>query len=284
MTRSYQSARTKSKCFSAFLVFAVLPVLIPVEALRAEEFRPADTLGRDFLKQIGRDLGAVAQSPLKWKGRDLAFFGAAAGTGLFLVSVDDDIRSFVRDHRSSGSKDAAAVFDHFGDGAVLTALMAGVYATGLIADNPGWRRTALLGFESYIISSLFTTGIKTIAGRSRPLAEEGHLRFRPFSTASRRTSFPSGHTSAAWAVAAAVADGSDSPVVDVICYSTAAMVSLARIHKDKHWASDVFIGAVLGYASAKMICRRNQAGDGTETSAGLTLVAGSPAMFFSVAF
>jgi len=284
MTRSYKSARTKSKCFAAFLVLAVLPVMIPVEALRAEEFRAADTLGRDYLKQIGRDLGAVAQSPLKWKGRDLAFFGAVAGTGIFLVSVDDDIRSFVRDHRSSGTKDAAAFFDHFGDGAVLTALMAGVYATGLIADKPGWRRTALLGFESYVISSLFTTGIKTMAGRSRPLAEEGHLRFRPFSTVSRRTSFPSGHTSAAWAVAAAVADGSDSLVVDAICYSTAAMVTLARIHKDKHWASDVFFGAVLGYASAKMICRRNRAGDGTETSAGLTLVAGSPAMVFSVSF
>ena len=273
-----------SKCFAAVLVFAVLPVMIPSVELHAEETRAADTLGWDFLKQVGRDLGAVARSPLKWKGRDLAFFGAAAGAGLFLVSVDEDIRSLVRDNRSSGTKEAAAVFDHFGDGAVLTALMAGVYATGLIADNPGWRRTALLGFESYIVSGVFTAGIKTLVGRSRPLAEEGHLRFRPFSTASRRTSFPSGHTSAAWAVAAAVADGSDSPVIDVICYSTAAMVSLARIHNDKHWASDVFFGAVLGYASAKMICRRNREGDGPETSAGLTLVAGSPAMFFSVAF
>jgi membrane-associated phospholipid phosphatase len=284
MTRSHQPAHTTSKWFSAFLVCAVLPVLIPVEALRAEDFRAADTLGRDYLKQIGRDLGAVAQSPLKWKGRDLAFFGAAAGAGIVLFSVDEDIRIAVHNNRTPGTKDAAAFFDHFGDGAVLTALMAGVYTTGLIADKPGWRRTALLGFESYVISSLFTAGIKTMAGRSRPLAEEGHRRFRPFSTASRRTSFPSGHTSAAWAVAAAVADGSESPVVDAICYSTAAMVSLARIYKDKHWASDVFFGAVLGYASAKMICRRNRAGDGTETSAGLSLVAGSPAFFFSISF
>lgn len=277
-------SRRISRHPAGFTAVVILLFAVSFSKLQAEETQAADKPDSRYFQQVGRDLKAVTQSPLKWKGKDLLIFGAVAGTGVILASADEDIRKAFQNSRTPGTDDAARIVDHFGDGAVLTALMAGVYGAGLIADKPGLRRTALLGFESYVISGLFVAGIKTIVGRSRPRAEEGSLRFRPFSTASRRTSFPSGHSSAVWAVAVSVADGSDSPVVDALSYSLAVLASLARIHEDKHWASDVFFGAAIGYASAKMICRMNRGEKTPEVRAGVAFISGCPALSLSVVF
>jgi membrane-associated phospholipid phosphatase len=32
------------------------------------------------------------------------------------------------------------------------------------------------------------------------------------------------------------------------------LVAVARVHESKHWASDVFIGAAIGYFVGKKIC------------------------------
>ena len=42
-------------------------------------------------------------------------------------------------------------------------------------------------------------------------------------------------------------------MVDVIAYGLASMVGIQRIYSDKHWASDVFAGAVIGIVSGKSI-------------------------------
>ena len=66
------------------------------------------------------------------------------------------------------------------------------------------------------------------------------------------------HSSAIWSVATVIADRTDAWFVDVLCYGTAALTSLSRIHQDKHWASDVLIGSALGYFTAKKICALNR--------------------------
>jgi len=43
----------------------------------------------------------------------------------------------------------------------------------------------------------------------------------------------------------------DKPWVGVLSYGIATGVALSRLNDDKHWASDVFIGAALGFAGGK---------------------------------
>lgn len=56
-------------------------------------------------------------------------------------------------------------------------------------------------------------------------------------------SFPSGHTAVAFSTATIIGDAYNC---GIITYPLAGLVGLARIYKEKHWASDVYFGAVLG--------------------------------------
>jgi hypothetical protein len=68
------------------------------------------------------------------------------------------------------------------------------------------------------------------------------------------TSFPSGHTTVAFAAATVFAmEYHDRPLVPVISYTVASLIGLSRMTENKHWASDVFTGAGLGYLIGKQV-------------------------------
>ena len=46
---------------------------------------------------------------------------------------------------------------------------------------------------------------------------------------------------------------SDKPFVGIISYTLAASTAFARVYKNKHWVSDVFVGAVLSHVITKKI-------------------------------
>ncbi len=74
-------------------------------------------------------------------------------------------------------------------------------------------------------------------------------------------SFPSGHTTAAFAVASAMTAAwrREAPrqarVAGPVLYALAAGTAWARLHDDKHWLSDVAAGAGLGTLSGLMVVR-----------------------------
>jgi membrane-associated phospholipid phosphatase len=78
-------------------------------------------------------------------------------------------------------------------------------------------------------------------------------------------SFPSGHTTLAFAAATAVSREvayswpRASRYVTPASYSVATLVSMARIYKSEHWASDVVAGAGVGTFSGLLIERYNRA-------------------------
>jgi len=79
-----------------------------------------------------------------------------------------------------------------------------------------------------------------------------------FSGRSSYHAFPSGHSASAFAVATTIADQTDKMLVDILAYSLAASVALARVHVNEHWFSDVFIGSAIGHFVAKKICALNR--------------------------
>ena len=171
-----------------------------------------------------------------------------------------------------------------GKGGPLLAGLAGFYLAGEAFDEPGLRRTSLLALESFAVTSVFTTGLKTVIGRARPRAGEGHTTFHPFSFTSTNTSFPSGDAATAWAVATTFADRTDGWAVDVLCYGLAGLVTVWRVHDDKHWASDAFIGAAIGYFTAKKICRLHDDPKGPDVRAGVSWLGGRPAASLAISF
>jgi membrane-associated phospholipid phosphatase len=229
-------------------------------------------------------LGKAVVSPVHWKGRDLLRFSAVVGAGLVLGLADQGIRDSVLERRTQGSHDFFRVVTRFGDGAYLGGFLAGLFAAGQVSGNDGLRKTAWLGVESYLASSVFSTVLKYAVGRARPGAEEGSHSFHPFNKRSSWTAFPSGHATSVWSVATVIADRTDNGFVDAACYGIAAVTSLSRIHEDKHWASDVLVGSAIGYFTAKKICALNRGDEGPKLTASFGPVRGGQAVTLSLFF
>jgi len=253
----------------------VLGVLLGGNCISAS---PAETdeykLNSAFFHRFGKDLGATIASPAHWHGRDLTRLAAFAGAGLVLFALDQGIQDDVQENRSSGSDDISSVISVLGNGGCLLGLSGVIYAIGEIGGSDGWRKTALLSVESLAAATFFVWTSKLIVGRARPLTGESSRVFRPFSLNSGFWSMPSGHAASAFAVAATIAGQSDSTAVDILAYSLATLAGLSRIHDNKHWASDVFIGSAVGYFAARKIAALNRPEKVGGFSVGLGLQAG----------
>jgi membrane-associated phospholipid phosphatase len=149
-----------------------------------------------------------------------------------------------------------------GPGSLITA--AGIYGIGL-AD--GQRRTEDLGLHTLaavVLSASETEVIKLIAGRARPSISPDNARnfglFRGLRDDNYR-SFPSGHTTTAFAFAATVASETQRwwPgtrwVIGPILYGGATLTGMSRIYNDAHWASDVMAAAALGTFTGVKVVR-----------------------------
>lgn len=246
---------TASALIAALILFAA-PGKLSAQASSSPD--RIDRIDKDTLKKFFKDFGAVCASPRDWQDRDLWTFAAIVGGGILLYAADTRIQDWAQKHRSDTTNDVSGFISNFGDGFVLSTVLLGVYAAGERAGRPSWRRTALLSLESLGSTALIVFVSKFAIGRARPYAHEGNHSYEPFAARSAYYSMPSGHSASAWAVATTIAEQSESPVVDAVAYGLAALAAASRVHDNKHWASDVFLGSALGYFTAKKICRINR--------------------------
>jgi membrane-associated phospholipid phosphatase len=250
--------KSRSSWLAVFNVGTILFCLFGRGFLCGESDSGENKLNKDFFARFGRDFKGVVSAPFDWKKGDFLKFAAISGAGLLLYSIDRDIYDWVQENRSPFSEDSSSVFSYFSNGGVLLGLAGVLYAAGEIDHQDSWRKTALLSVESLATASIFVWGMKVITGRARPYAGESSHSFHPFSLKSFYWSLPSGHAAAGFAVATTIAEQSDEVALDVLAYSLAALAGLSRVHDNKHWASDVFIGSAIGYFVAKKISDLNR--------------------------
>lgn len=113
--------------------------------------------------------------------------------------------------------------------------------------RPGRARQSALRAVAFtgVVVPAVNAGIKAMVGRPRPDDPDAHRGLRP----PRTTSFPSGHSLAAWCAATLLAE--DDPA-GAWWYGLAAAVSLSRVHVRHHHASDVVAGSLLGVALGRL--------------------------------
>jgi membrane-associated phospholipid phosphatase len=197
-----------------------------------------------------------------WK--DFGKFALVTGA---LAFADEPIQKWALGlrNRNRGLQNISREITNFGgpyEGYTLGAL--GAY--GFIFNNKKMQTTTLLALQSYITGAAVQSVVKFISGRQRPLAVNGNTleaepTFKgPFTTIrdakgnKLNSSFPSGHTTVAFAAATVYAlEYKDKPWVPVLCYTSASLIGLSRITENKHWATDVLVGAALGYLTGKQV-------------------------------
>jgi undecaprenyl-diphosphatase len=144
-------------------------------------------------------------------------------------------------------RDSAAARDlrRFGDAGQVAGPVLGTafLVQGFAADDTKSKQTALLSYECFLAAGAASGVVKEAVGRERPSRTDEPFHFRPFSG---DASFPSGHTTTAFAAATVFAEQYPRWQVIAPSYAAAALVGVSRLAANKHWLSDVVAGACLG--------------------------------------
>ena len=207
---------------------------------------------------------AQHQAPFFTK-KDAILAGVFAGTTIIMIPLDRHIAQRLQD----SSTQANRFFKNASTGVEAIA-SPGAYVIGgtlyAVGKIGGYERVADLGWhgtEAVLFAQGITYMLKGIAGRERPFLSDGHDadNFKPgkgFSTGDF-ASFPSGHTSTAFAAAAAVTNETSRwwPrsvwIIGPLTYTGATAVGLSRMYHNRHWGSDVAIGAAIGTFSGRKV-------------------------------
>jgi membrane-associated phospholipid phosphatase len=193
---------------------------------------------------------------------DLVYTAGAALATLGATRIDRPAANFVRTHgqdnetlqRASHVMEALAI-----PGAFI--IGGGLYVGGKLGDDDGMADAGLHTTEAVLIASALSGVLKLATGRARPYVSHdssGDFGFMRGLHDDRYRSFPSGHTVIAFAMAAAATqevDRSGGPafLVGAATYSGATLVGLARMYHNKHWASDVVVGAAVGIFTGRRV-------------------------------
>ncbi|MEP7351735.1 MAG: phosphatase PAP2 family protein [Acidobacteriota bacterium] len=135
----------------------------------------------------------------------------------------------------------------------LLGFTGGSYLTGKFTGNTHAKEAGLLGMEALGHAQVVVFAMKEVANRERPLDHDGHGSFWEGGS-----SFPSGHSASAFAVATVYAyEYRDHIAVPIAAYSLASLVSASRLSARRHWVSDIFVGGSIGFLIGRFTYKRN---------------------------
>lgn len=202
----------------------------------------------------GHDRKATVFEP-----RDGVLLAAFVGGTLALAPFDRSFAQRLQNPTTQADRDfanaASAVRFFGGPGPLL--IGPALYLGGRLSHTPLLTDLGLHGTEAVLAGSTVSFVLKGLAGRARPstVADSNARDFalgRGFGRGNPYASFPSGHTTAAFAAAAAVTSEAArwrprlAWVVGPLVYSGATLVGVSRMYHNEHWASDVVMGAAVG--------------------------------------
>ena len=137
--------------------------------------------------------------------------------------------------------------DWIGQGWRLTALSILLLVGAWALEKPAVKIVAIQSLIAHGIAALLANGLKHLIGRPRPKFVHSGDWQMTLSWASGLDSFPSGHSTASFAVATVLAKR--FPLLGPLCITIALFVALSRVLRGSHFPTDVLGGAVIGILS-----------------------------------
>jgi membrane-associated phospholipid phosphatase len=129
-----------------------------------------------------------------------------------------------------------------------------------------FKKPKMITTQAYLIGSALENTLKFFTGRTRPtyyapgetprprFLGPGFLWHAHVNGGYQRSSFPSGHTTVAFAAATVFAsEYGNTTAIPIIAYSAATLIGLSRITQNAHWLTDVIAGAANGFLAGKNI-------------------------------
>jgi PAP2 superfamily protein len=236
----------RARCLFGMIVLA-LATAFTASAQTPTPSPSPSSLEKNFFKNILEDQKNIWTAPFHIQRGDTKWI-VPGGIGLMALITTDRITGDEigeSDRQVRVSKAISYAGSVYGMGAVAGTF----YLLGRKNNNARARETGLLVAEASIDSAIVYGALKEVSQRARPA--DGIERSEFFDGGS---SFPSGHSTQAWAAATIIANEyHDRRSVQIAAFATASAVSVARFMEHKHYLSDVIAGSALGYGIGKYV-------------------------------
>lgn len=203
------------------------------------------------------DLTDYLTAPTDWTRKEWLTFGLAVG-GIYITSESLDDRwkdEMVNESHPYYYKGIDRIGDAWGDGRLSGTFLLGVYGYGHWTHNPLYLNASYDMLQSAAYTAITTQIIKRVFARDRPNAADDEAGWF-----SNGVSFPSGHTSNAFAISQSFLNSLENPSIGtkILFYGLASATALARTYDNAHWASDTLAGALVGIYTANYVTRLNR--------------------------
>ena len=232
-------------------------------------------------RRLGNEALEIASTPLDTEHYGLLGTILVTGAVALTSSYDEDIRTKVQGIKGKNLDRATDAGSILGDPFLHLGLSAVVYGSAVLADSPKYKEMGEMLGEAAMLADVTTLLLKESIGRGRPATGSGSGSFHPFQFKSDYDSLPSMHTASSFAIASVIASTTESNLVRLGAYTAATFVGFSRLYQDKHWASDIVLGAAIGELCGRVVTGYHASGKErriavapviTDTSALLTFV------------
>jgi membrane-associated phospholipid phosphatase len=174
-----------------------------------------------------------------------------------IVEADLAVAEAFAPHEEKLPVRALSAVAKLGDQPPLRALCGLVIAAALLRGDARLARTGVRALAAHTAATMAKNVIKRRIDRTRPFAavngKGGHKPRAGRDESKEKTSFPSGHSAGAAAVAAAFAR--DYPDHKAAALGAGALLALAQIPRCAHYPTDVGGGVALGLAAEAVTSR-----------------------------
>jgi membrane-associated phospholipid phosphatase len=186
-----------------------------------------------------------------WGTSTYFHLGAFATTfAMVKTPADRNIQTYFEKENPLGQPFAFAML-RLGDATTFVLGVSG-YLIGLWQDHRRFTGAGAAATQAVLLNGGYVGTLKVITGRHRPGETANADDFFPslderIDNFRFRHSYPSGHTSSAFAfVASQHAYYPEHPWIPWLGYPIAAAIGIGMVEGDYHWASEVIAGAIIG--------------------------------------
>jgi membrane-associated phospholipid phosphatase len=245
------------RCLLGAIFFGFcLPVFGQEDSISTNYYR----VNKTYIGSYFTDFPKVVAAPARYSSKDWTTVAiVVAGTGA-VMTLDRSIKQWVQANRNNFFDQTSRIIEPFGN-EYSPYIVGAMYLTGVLTKDRRMEHVSLVTAKSLVFTTLLTAGSKQLVRRRRPAYTDDPFEINSMFQGGREwTSFPSGHANTVFTVATAIAlQYNDKKWVPYVAYGIAGLTGVSRIYDNRHWATDVILGAAMGHFITKTLYRIEEA-------------------------
>lgn len=198
--------------------------------------------------QFGQETKNFFNQPSNWDSKDWQTIALISAGTILLIPLDKTIHDELQKNQNyyhSVPIEAGRIWGEI----YTTGIIGGTTGLiGLAGKDKNLQRISYEIFQTALYAGSITVLLKALLGRARPYTKSGSTNFNPVTLLNDDFhSLPSGHSTLGFTLSTILSKNFESDFAKTIIYLPAILTAVSRMYQDKHWLSDVFLGATIAY-------------------------------------